>query len=231
MAVRGGFVHEALALEDTEAVLLVNGHEAEAGEGDVVFDEGVGADDELRFAGADAIEDGGFFRGFQAADEQLDAIACFGEDAAGGKKMLDSENFRRRHEGGLRAVLDGDDGSLQRDDGFAAADVALEETIHRGDLFEVGGDFGENALLRGGGLEWQDALEGFADGVFAQPKGDGVFLLSGLAIERETELVEEKFFEDEALLGGRAKGVQGIKGFAGFGEVRVNQRFAARGIA
>ena len=67
MAVRGGFVHEALALEDAEAVLLVNGDEAEAGEGDVVFDKGVGADDELRFAGANAIEDSRFFRGFQAA--------------------------------------------------------------------------------------------------------------------------------------------------------------------
>ena len=130
VAVGGGFVHQALALEDAEAVLLVNGDEAEAGEGDVVFDEGVRADDELSFAGADAFEDGGFFRGFQAADEELDAIAGFGEDAAGGKKMLDGENFGGGHEGGLRAVFDGDDGGLQGDDRFAAADVALQETIH-----------------------------------------------------------------------------------------------------
>src|SRR5216684_5428678 len=130
VAVGGGFVHQALALEDAEAVLLVNGDETEAGEGDVVFDERVGADDQLGFAGTDTIEDGGFLRGFQAADEQLDAIACFGEDAARGKKMLHGENFRGRHEGGLRAVFDGDDRGLQGDDGFAAADVALEETIH-----------------------------------------------------------------------------------------------------
>src|SRR6266852_1499716 len=132
VAAGGGFVHEALALEDAEAVLLVNGDEAEAGEFDVVLDEGVGADDELGFAGADALEGGGFFRSFQAADKELDAIACFGEDAAGGKKMLDGENFRGRHEGGLRAVFDGDDRGLEGDDGFAAADVALEETIHGG---------------------------------------------------------------------------------------------------
>src|SRR5713101_7263474 len=94
VAARGGFIHEALALEDAEAVLLVNGDEAEAGERDVVFDEGVGADDELGFAGANALEDGGFLRGFQAADEQLDAIACFGEDAARGKKMLDRKSTR-----------------------------------------------------------------------------------------------------------------------------------------
>ncbi len=141
VAVGGGFVHEALALEDAEAVLLVNGDETEAGEFDVIFNEGVRADDKLGFAGADALEDGGFVRSFQAADEELDAIAGFGEDTARGEKMLDGENFRGGHEGGLRAVFDGDHGGLESDDGFAAADVALEETIHRGGLFQVGGDF------------------------------------------------------------------------------------------
>jgi len=38
VAAGGSFVHEALALEDAEAVLLVNGDKAEAGELDVVFD-------------------------------------------------------------------------------------------------------------------------------------------------------------------------------------------------
>src|SRR6266478_2574389 len=231
VAVRGGFVHEALALEDAEAVLLVNGDKAEAGEGDVIFDEGVGADDELGFAGTNAVEDGGFLRGFEAADEQLDAIAGFGEDAARGKKMLHGENFRGRHESGLRAVFDGDYGGLEGDDGFAAADVALEEAIHRGGLFEVGGDFRENAFLRGGGLEGEDALEGFADGVFAEAEGDGVFLARSFAIESQAELVKEKFFEDEALLCGRAERIQSLEGFARFGEVGMNQSFAARGIA
>src|SRR6266480_5374849 len=55
---------------------------------DVVFDERVGTDDELRLAGANAIEGGGFLRSFQAADEQLDAIAGFGEDAPRGKQVL-----------------------------------------------------------------------------------------------------------------------------------------------
>jgi hypothetical protein len=64
-----GFVHEAFALEDAEAVLLVNGHEAEARELDLVFDEGVRADDELGFAGANAFEGGGFFGVLEAADE------------------------------------------------------------------------------------------------------------------------------------------------------------------
>src|SRR4029077_13631718 len=106
--------------------------------------------------------------------------------------MLDGKDFGGRHQGSLRAVFDGDYGGLEGDDGFAAADVALEKAIHRGRLFQVGGNFGENTFLRGGGLEGKDAFEGFADGVFAQAEGDGVFLASGQVVEREAELIEEK---------------------------------------
>ena len=141
VAVGGGFVHEALALEDAEAMLLVDGDEAEARELDLVFDERVRADDELRFAGADAFESGGFFGGLEAADEQFDAVAAGSENAARGKIVLHGENFGGRHERGLAAVFDGDDGGLERDDRFAAADVALQQAVHRGGLFEVGGDF------------------------------------------------------------------------------------------
>jgi len=62
VAVRSGFVHQALALEDAEAVLFINGHEAEPRELDVIFDQRMRADDELRFAGSNAFEDGGFFQ-------------------------------------------------------------------------------------------------------------------------------------------------------------------------
>src|ERR1700730_11461164 len=94
VAVGCGFVHQAFALEDTEAMLLVDSDETEAGELDIVFNEGVGADDELGFAGTDAFEGGGFFGGLQAADEKLDAVTAAFEDAARGKRMLHGENFR-----------------------------------------------------------------------------------------------------------------------------------------
>src|SRR4029077_11898923 len=125
------------------------------------------------------------------------------------------KDFRGRHESSLRTVFDGDHRGLQRNDGFTAADVALEEATQRGRLFQVGGNFGENTFLRGGGLEGKDAFEGFADGVFARAEGDGVVLSSGQAVEREAELIEEKFLEDEALLGRRAEGVQSVERFAG----------------
>ena len=57
-----GFVHQAFALQDAEAVLFVDDDEAEFGERDVVFDQRVGADGELRLAGGDALKHGAFFR-------------------------------------------------------------------------------------------------------------------------------------------------------------------------
>src|SRR6266436_2956220 len=148
------------------------------------------ADDELRCAGGDAFERGGFFGGFQAADEQLDAKAAALEDAARGKKMLDSQDFGGGHESGLATVFDGNDRGLQGDDGFAAADITLQEAVHGRGPFQVGGNFGEDALLGSGGLERENALEGFANVFLAEAEGDGVFLAGGAAIEREAELVE-----------------------------------------
>ena len=196
VAVGGGFVHEAFALEDAEAVLLVDGSEGEARELDLVFDERVRADDELRFAGTDAFERGLLFGELEAADEQLGFVVAGSENAARGKIMLDGENFGGRHERCLAAVFYGDDGGLQGDDGFTAADVALEEAVHGAGLFKVGGDFAENAFLRGGGFEGQDSFERFADFFFADAEGNGVFFAGGLAVESEAELVEEKFFEN-----------------------------------
>src|SRR5258708_1238198 len=67
VAVGGGFIHQTLALEDAEAMLFVDRDETEARELHVIFDEGVRANDQLCFAGADALQGGGFFGGFQAA--------------------------------------------------------------------------------------------------------------------------------------------------------------------
>src|SRR6516164_6480312 len=106
MAMRSGLVHQPLALQDTKAVLLVDGHEAETRERDVVFDQRMRANDQLGSTAANALESRLLFGERQAADEQFHPIACFAENPPRGKEMLDRQNFRRRHERGLRAVLD-----------------------------------------------------------------------------------------------------------------------------
>ena len=56
-----GFVHQLLALQDAEAMLLVNGDDAQTRENDVIFDERVSANDQLCFAVGDAFARGGLF--------------------------------------------------------------------------------------------------------------------------------------------------------------------------
>src|ERR1700719_3050575 len=152
-AVRSGFVHEFFSLQDAKAMLLIDSNKSEAGEGNVVFDERMSADDEIGFAVCNALQRGCFFGVLHATNEEFYLVAGFFQDAASGKKMLDGKNFSGRHESGLAVVFDGDDSGLKGDDGFSAADVTLQQAIHRHWLFEVGGDFREDPLLRGGGLE------------------------------------------------------------------------------
>src|ERR1051326_2079132 len=89
VAMGSGFVHEALALQNTEAVLLINRDKAEFCELYIVFDERMRAHHKLSFARLNALERGGFLRRFKAADEQLDVVAACLQHAARGQKMLD----------------------------------------------------------------------------------------------------------------------------------------------
>ncbi len=142
--------------------------------------------------------------------------------------MLHGKNFSGSHKSGLATVFDGDDGGLESDDGFSAADIALKQAIHGHGFFYVCGNFREDTFLGGGGLERQHFFQGFTDAVFAQVERDGVGFPGELAIEREAELVEEKFFEDEALLRGRAELIERVHGFASRREVSVNDSVAPR---
>ncbi len=96
--------------------------------------------------------------------------------------MLNREDFGGRHKRGLTAVFDGDDGGLQRDDGLAAAYIALQQAVHGHGLFQVGGNFREDAFLRGSGLEGQHFFQGFADAVFAKVERDGIGFACEFAI-------------------------------------------------
>jgi len=94
--------------------------------------------------------------------------------------MLDGENFGGSHQRGLAGVFDGDDRGLERNDGFAAAYIPLQEAIHGYGLFEVRGNLAKNAFLGVGGLERKNAFQGFANFIFANTEGDGISLRTAL---------------------------------------------------
>jgi len=81
----------------------------------------------------------------------------------------------------------------------------LQEAIHGYGLFEVRGNLAKNAFLGVGGLERKNAFQGFANFIFANTEGDGIFLAHGPAAQGQAQLIQEKFLENEALLGGERK--------------------------
>jgi hypothetical protein len=154
-------------LQHAEAVLLVDGYEAQTRELHVVFDQGVRTYRELGFAVAHSFEGGCFFRRLHSADQQFQAISGVLENAPRGKVVLHRQYFRWRHQRGLAAVGDGDYRGLQRHNRLAAAHIALQQAIHRRRLFKVRSNFTEHAFLRRRGFERQNALECLAHIFFA----------------------------------------------------------------
>ena len=69
--------------------------------------------------------------------------------------MLPGQDFRRRHQRRLIAVGDAHQHRVQRDDRLAAADVALQQPVHRHVAGHVGGHFADRRLLARRQLERQ----------------------------------------------------------------------------
>ena len=167
-------------------------------------------------------------RGAQAAREQLDAVGRPGEDALDVARVLLGENLGRGHQRRLVAVLDGDDHGLDGDDRLAAADVALEQAVHRPVARQVVDDLLERALLRAGRREGEDRAHRLADAVgdlddralrLAHP-------LAAADAERDGE--PEELLEDEPPVRRRARLVVGLDRRVVGREVRLAQRLAAR---
>ena len=146
-------------------MLLVDDHQAELVEFNRLLNERVRADHQLRVALRDVVARLLLAADFLRAGEQNDAIAGGFEDVARRKIMLRGKNLGRRHQRDLVAVLYRDDSGLQRDDGLAGADIALQQAAHGRGLGHVVGNLLQHALLRGGGMKRQDALDGGAHAI------------------------------------------------------------------
>jgi hypothetical protein len=196
------FVQKGEALDDAEAVLLVHDDEAELVELDVFLEEGVGADDDVGEAGGELRFDELFAFGPDAADEAV------GADAEGLQELLEDvvvllgEDLGGDEEGDLVAAADGGVDGGGGDDGFAGADVSLEEAVHGSGEVHIRVDLGEGPVLGGGEGEGEGAAElgevvGF-EGVGDAGEGVG----EGLFAEGEGALEAEELIEDEAAAGG-----------------------------
>ena len=135
----GAQVLQPLLVLDAEVLLLVDDDEAEVLEVDALAEHGVRADDDVDLAGGETgarrLQIGAADHARQLRDLDRQMREAFGEILV----VLAGEQGRRYHDGDLLAVDGGGEGGAHRHLGFAEADVAADEPVHRvpgGEVFQ-----------------------------------------------------------------------------------------------
>ena len=152
-------VAQRQALADAETVLLVDDHQSQPGELHCFLDQRMRADDQLRLAGFDGGLGLGLVLLLQAAGEPDDLHAKWCHPAGDVAEMLVRQDLGGRHQHCLEAAVDGLRCRQRGDHRLAAADIALQQALHRKGLHQVGPHFCQYPLLRRRQLERQGRQE------------------------------------------------------------------------
>ena len=150
---------ELLLVQHAEALLLVNDHQTEIFERDVVLHQPVGADDDVHAASGQVLEDLQLLAGRAEARKQFEANWVIGHPFAKGVEVL-----LRQHGGGhedchLPTIHHRLEGGADGDFGFAIANVTADEAVHRLGGFHVGLGGEDGFPLVGGFFIKESALK------------------------------------------------------------------------
>ena len=148
----------AEALLDPEAVLLVDHREREVAKHDIGLQQRMRADDDRGQARGEARQHRIARPPLLAPGQQPDLDPGRRGEALQGRVMLAREDLGRRHQRRLAAALDRDQHRQQRDDGLAAADIALQQPHHAARRRHVAGDLGQRLALAAGQREAEPGL-------------------------------------------------------------------------
>ena len=196
------------ALQDTEAMLLVDDHQAELLEAHVTLDERVGADHHVHSARFHFRQLTPARRRADGARQQGDLVGRGLEQSRDVQEMLLREYLGRRHEGHLQTVLHRHERCQQRHDRLAGAHVTLQQPVHRMRPLKVLDDFLQRRLLPRGQLERQHPPRRFANPI-VDVDLKRLALLGGRLPPREhAEVEEEGLFENQEALRRRGEAVQ-----------------------
>ena len=144
--------------------------------------------------------------------------------------MLAGQNFGGSEHRHLIAILDGNHSGFRRDDGFAAAHVALQQPVHGARRRHILRDLAQHTLLRAGGFEGQHGFDALAHAI-VQLEGDTGREARLVPLQGQPAFEPEELFEDEAEMGRRAEAVQETQVRALAREMRVADRCPAVGQA
>ncbi len=196
------------ALQDAEAMLLVDDDKSKLPEADRILDQRMRADDHVeRAAGELRLHLAALLCGRRPGEDR-DAKARRLEQAPDVDEVLLGENLGRRHEGDLETVLHRDDRRHQRHDRLAGSDVALQQPVHRLRTLHVLDDLGDDLLLVAGQLEREDAPRGVTDRVGDHDRPRFAIGFGGALPQHQPKLEQKELFEDQPALRRRAEAVQ-----------------------
>ena len=150
LPVRRHLAAQRQALCHAKAVLLVNDRQRQIFKHHFVLNHGVRADHQTGLAAGNQGQCFAPFLGFLAAGEPRGLNAHRLEPADEFAKVLLSQDFSRRHQGALPASVHAAGGRQRRHHGFARADIALQQAVHRHIFLQVSVNLMADALLRCG---------------------------------------------------------------------------------
>ena len=236
-------------LLDPEAVLLVDDRDAEGGEGDVVGQEGVGADHNVNRAVCEPLDGPSPLSRRRGGGEQAHLERSRSTESVGRRDhkvtehrskrgvVLISEHLGGHHQCRLAPTLDAGEhggGCHQR---LASTDVTLEQAMHRQGTREVEEDLAEDPPLGGRGLEGERVEESTDEGgqrtsisiglrrLDRVPDAEGISLEQGPP-EHEGQLEAKQLIERQATtrrrnLLHRFRRVDALVGRGAIGEVEA----------
>ena len=196
---RAGLAGQLAPLAYAEPVLLVHNGQPQPGKLHPGAQHRVGAHHQVGLAICNGGQCGLFCRRLHAAGEQRHPKPEGGQRFLQIFGVLHRQNFGRGHQGALPAVQGGQVDARRRHQGFAAAHIALQKTVHGGGAAQVGGDLLGGPALGAGGGKGQAGPERLQR---ARLHGGGGALLAPAAAEGEGQLQAQQLLKNQAAAGG-----------------------------
>src|SRR5215831_906647 len=153
------------------------------------------SDDHLNFPRRDLLENGLPLSLLDAAPHDGNSIVQGLQNSFRIQKMLLGKNLRWRHEGRLKSIRNSNDNRFERDNGFTASDITLQQANHRIRSFQITNNFFENSLLGAGWMKRENHLHVLAN-LLGRLQAYALKLPALYTPERKDQLKQEKLFED-----------------------------------
>jgi hypothetical protein len=123
--------------------------------------------------------------------------------------MLLSQDLGRHKQCCLKAVFDCDRSRLQSNDCLAAANISLQQPMHRDRSAEILDDILEHSLLRRGRMKRQNFLDSLANS-WVCPELQTSYTPCFAPLQGHTHFQEEQLLENQTLQSGGSKMSQGL---------------------